>query len=269
VRHSPTTRRGHSPLTQTQIVATKRKKAWYIKVGRRILKPLDDIIARNSLVGTSAFFDPADFAWAAELEANWPVIRAELDGVLLDHCHLPNLQDISVEQRHISTDDGWKSFFLYGYGYRSHGNCERCPETARLIEAVPGMSTAFFSILAPGKHLPAHRGPYKGVLRYHLALMVPEPREKCRIRVGEGSASWQEGKSMMFDDTYEHEVWNETDGMRVVLFLDVARPLKFPASLVNQAAFSLIKYSPLVQRGRKNIDRFHRQLKNKSRALLG
>ena len=70
-------------------------------------------------------------------------------------------------------------------------------------------------------------------MRYHLALKVPEPREQCRIRVGDEIVTWEEGRSLIFDDTYEHEVWNDTDDERVVLFLDVVRPLRFPMNVVN------------------------------------
>jgi len=82
------------------------------------------------------------------------------------------------------------------------------------------MKTAFFSILSPDKHIPAHKGPFNGVLRYHLELIIPEPKEKCRIRVHDQFNEWDEGKSLIFDDTYEHEVCNDTDGFRVVLFVD-------------------------------------------------
>ena len=91
-----------------------------------------------------------------------------------------------------------------------------------------------FSILAPHKHLPEHRGHYKGVLRYHLALLIPEPRTACRIRVGSEVRTWEEGKSLIFDDSYPHEVWNDTDFHRVVLFVDFLRPLPFPLSLLNR-----------------------------------
>ena len=86
---------------------------------------------------------------------------------------LPNFQDISTDQATITDDDRWKTYFLYGFGFRSDANCARCPETARLVAAVPGMQTAMFSILAPGKHIPEHNGPYKGVIRYHLGIKVP------------------------------------------------------------------------------------------------
>ena len=235
------------------VFAAKRKKPWYIKAGRKLLKRVDAVIERNSLVPITEFFDTQSFPWVAGFEANWPLIRAELDRVMLGHQQLPNLQDISEDQKHITQDTLWKIFYLYGYGYRSDENCARCPDTTRLIEAVPGMRTAFFSILSPGKHINAHRGPYKGVLRYHLGLMVPEPREQCRIRVGESFGTWQEGKSLMFDDTHSHEVWNETDGIRVVLFMDVDRPMRLPGRIMNRIAFTLIRLSPLVQRAQRNV----------------
>ncbi len=91
---------------------------------------------------------------------------------------------------------------------------------------IPGLTTAFFSILSPHKHIGEHRGPWRGVLRYHLALRVPEPAAQAGISVGGQVAHWEEGRSLLFDDGYEHFAWNDTDGVRVVLFVDVIRPLK-------------------------------------------
>jgi ornithine lipid ester-linked acyl 2-hydroxylase len=111
---------------------------------------------------------------------------------------------------------------------------------------MPGMKTAFFSILAPGKHLPPHRGPYKGVLRLHLGLLIPEPAEMCAIRVGSETRHWQEGRVMIFDDTFEHEAWNRSGAVRVVLFVDIMRPMRFPARLVNSLMTWAIALSPFV-----------------------
>jgi len=222
-----------------------------LEAGARVLQGLEVVIKRGSLVDTTPFLSPAEFPWVADMEAGWKDIRAELDEVLAYQADLPNFQDISADQATITDDDRWKTFFLYGFGFRSDANCERCPATARLIEAVPGMKTAFFSILAPGKRIPAHRGPWKGVLRYHLALMVPEPAENCGIRVDDQTAHWEEGKSLVFDDSYEHEAWNETDGTRVVLFMDVVRPLRFPASAVNSAVIKAVAISPFVTDAKK------------------
>jgi len=74
-------------------------------------------------------------------------------------------------------------------------NARRCPETMALLKKIPGLKTAFFSILSPRKHIPAHRGAYNGVLRFHLGLLVPEPREQCRIRIGNEFRRWTRAKA--------------------------------------------------------------------------
>ena len=121
------------------------------------------------------------------------------------------------------------------------------------------MKTAFFSILLPGKRIPEHRGPYKGVVRYHLGLRIPQPAEKCGIRVGEDIRHWQEGKSLIFDDTFPHAAWNDTDDIRVVLFLDIVRPLRFPWSAINHAIIQLVAWSPFVQAGKKRLDAWEKK----------
>jgi beta-hydroxylase len=97
---------------------------------------------------------------------------------------------------------------------------------------------------------------YKGLLRYHLGLIVPEPKQACRIRVGNDFVHWEEGKSLLFDDTFHHEVWNDTEGQRAVLFMDVVRPFRFPMSFVNLLIIKLIGLSPYVQDGIKNAEKW-------------
>jgi len=231
-----------------------------VDVGVRIIKQVERVITWGSKVGNPAFFTPDQFSWVQPLEANWSVIRRELDAMLKFRETLPNFQDISTDQRALTTDDHWKTLFFYAYGIKAEGNCKRCPETTRLVEAVPGMTTALFSIISAGKHIPAHRGPFKGVLRYHLGLLVPEPRDRCRIRVGTEVRHWEEGRSLVFDDTYEHEVWNDTEGLRAVLFLDVVRPLRFPASIINRCILFLIAHSPFVKDGVQNYKAWEQKL---------
>ncbi len=241
---------------------TIRERGWEVvkAVGFKVIQAIERVIVRFSLVGDKTFFNAEDFPWTHDLEANWHLMRAELDEILKDREALPNFQDISRDQLQITTDDKWKTFFLYGFGYKAEKNCTRCPESTRLVEAVPGMKTAFFSILSPGKHIPPHRGPYKGVLRCHLGLQVPEPKEACRIRVGQDIRHWEEGKCMVFDDTFEHEVWNDTDGQRVVLFMDVVRPFKQPVAAINEFIIKLVALSPFVQNARKNQEAWEKRL---------
>jgi beta-hydroxylase len=229
----------------TKIKEKNRKIVLHL--GEKLLRQLEKLIEQNSLIGNSAFFETEKFDWIPELENNWQLIRQELENVIKHKDELPNFQDISQDQYSITKDNLWKTYLLYAYGLKAAKNCARCPETTKAIEKIPGMKTAFFSILLPHKHIPEHTGPYKGVIRYHLGLIVPEPASKCRIRVGEEIRFWQEGKSLVFDDRYPHEVWNETEGMRVVLFVDIVRPVRFPLSLLNQLLIKLIALSPFVQ----------------------
>ena len=159
---------------------------------------------------------------------------------------IPNFQDISTLQPGLTEGDQWKTFFLYAFGHKLEHNCARCPQTTRLLGRIPGMKTAMFSILSPKKHIPEHRGPYKGVLRYHLALLIPEPSSSCRIRVGDDIRCWEEGKSLVFDDTHPHEVWNDSNAFRAVLFVDFVRPLLFPLSLLNRWTIWAISKRPYV-----------------------
>ena len=217
------------------------------RAGEKFLRWLDRYFGRASLVGDHTFFDPADFPWVATLEAGVPVIQRELETVLQRHDELPNFQDISTDQYSITDDDRWKTFFFYGYGFTAGRNIERCPETDTLLREIPGLTTAMFSILSPRKKIPPHGGPYKGVLRYHLALMVPEPASALGIRVGNDVRQWSEGKSLVFDDTWEHEAWNDTDDTRVVLFVDFKRPMKGVPRVFNEVVLKLIGFSPFIQ----------------------
>ncbi|HTR88846.1 MAG TPA: aspartyl/asparaginyl beta-hydroxylase domain-containing protein, partial [Solirubrobacteraceae bacterium] len=180
------------------------------------------------------------------------IIREEAERLLEHHSDLANFQDISTDQVEITDDDRWKTFFLYGYGFEAKLGVEMCPRTAELMRRIPGMTTAMFSILSPRKHILDHRGPYKGVLRYHLGLVVPRDAESCRIRVGEHFRCWHEGQSVIFDDTFNHEVWNDTDETRVVLFVDVLRPLPSPYDAINRAIVKAIGYSPFVLDAKRN-----------------
>lgn len=185
--------------------------------------------------GDKTFFEPEAFPWTAQIEGEWKSVRKELDALMAQRDQIPNFQDVSKAQKALTEGDQWKTFFLTTFnGKKIEENCAQCPETARLLRHIPGVRQAMFSILAPGKHIPPHRGPYKGLLRYHLGLIIPGPEGGCRIRVGSDVRSWKEGKSMIFDDSNEHEVWNETDSYRVVLFVDFVRPTIFPFSVVNR-----------------------------------
>jgi beta-hydroxylase len=196
--------------------------------------------------GHKTFFDSKSFPWVREIEAEWLVVRKELDALLVRREEIPNFQDVSEKQKVLTQGEQWKMFYLCAYGVKAEENCARCPETVRVLRHIPGMKTALFSILAPRKHIPEHRGMYKGVLRYHLGLIIPKPEGSCRIRVGNDIRSWAEGQSLIFDDSHPHEVWNDTDSYRAVLFVDFVRPVFFPVSLLNKSIIWTIARTPSI-----------------------
>jgi ornithine lipid ester-linked acyl 2-hydroxylase len=255
-----------------RVASEPRKSLWErtvdftIVAGERVLAPIERFIGRRSLVGDATFFPLERFPWVKRVEDNWTVIREEVEKLLESHAELPNFQDISKDQIEITDDDRWKTFFLYGYGFEAELGVQMCPRTAALMRGIPGMKTAMISILSPRKHILDHRGPYKGVLRYHLGIVVPEDAEACRIRVGEDIRHWEEGKSMIFDDTFNHEVWNDTDETRVVLFVDVMRPLPSPYATINELIVKAIGISPFVLDAKRNQQAWEARYREHRRA---
>lgn len=224
-----------------------------------VLWRIEKIFEKASLVEIKPFYDVSDFEWVEEIEKNWKVIREELDEVMQYQDDLPSFHEISPDQGSISKGDDWKTFFLYAYGFAAEGNIKRCPNTNKVLQAIPGMKTAFFSILAPNKQIPPHRGPFKGVLRYHLGLQIPEQAEECGIRVDEEVRHWENGKSLIFDDTFDHEAWNNTDEYRVILFVDFERPMKGFAKNLNKFILKGIQYSPLVSGAKGNYNDWEKE----------
>ena len=213
----------------------------------RLTDWIEDIVARFSIHGDPPVYSNEQFPWVDDVEADWKGVRAELDQIMQFRDSMPSFQDIVKEVGLIQKDNDWKTYFLKGVGMDCVENAARCPETMKLLDKIPGCTTAFFSILSPNKHIPSHRGPWAGVLRMHLGLMVPEPRQNVRIRIADQICLWEEGKCLIFDDTWNHEVWNDTNGYRVVLFVDFERPLKWPWSWINHGILNLASLAPFLR----------------------
>ena len=103
-----------------------------------------------------------------------------------------------------------------------------------------------------------HRGPYNGVLRYHLGLRIPASDDTCAIRVDGIQRSWSEGQALVFDDTYDHEAWNRTPHWRIVLFVDFLRPLPLVPRLLNNAMMAVIRATPFVRVAARNQTRWEK-----------
>ena len=169
------------------------------------------------------------FPGHAAFESEWRAIRAECLALMAEMGGIPEFHELMAEQSELSQHGGrfWRMFVLRAYGADHRAHQARCPTLRRLLAADRSVTSATFSILEGGKHIPAHRGPFRGVLRYHLPLVIPtvvDGRPSNRLRVDRQSYALQEGQGILWDDTYEHEAWNDSPQPRAVLLLDVFRP---------------------------------------------
>jgi len=247
------------PASDTPLAA-ERDRPFAVRLGRRLRGAFDRVIAASSLVSNDALLDVRDFAWTAHLRDQWQAIRDEALGVALQGQAAPSLATISPDHRAIARGNTWRTFFLWGYGYAIEDNIARCPATAAAVRQIPGLATAFFSILAPGTHIPDHRGVTKGLITCHLGLIVPRDGD-VRMRVGDRVVRWAEGETLVFDDTYAHEVWNDTSGTRVVLLIQFRRPLRNPGKVIADFCLAAIRRSAFVQDVRDNIQTWNASVK--------
>jgi aspartyl/asparaginyl beta-hydroxylase (cupin superfamily) len=215
-----------------------------------------------------AFFDiDQTFPALNVITEHFAVIREELESILATKNTIPNYHEIDFIQFSISAKvdkhKNWKIFMLDAMGERPAANRALCPKTCALLERIPDLFQAFFSLLDPGKSIPSHTGPYSGYLRYHLGLKVPR-KDPPSMRVKNQWYVWQEGEAILFDDTYDHEVLNKSPEERVVLVVDVLRPLPPFARSINRLvrvlsryvyAKGVIKVSPAVSRIFSFVDR--------------
>lgn len=168
------------------------------------------------------------------LERAFPQIKAECEALLDERVPMPRYHDVNRPATEISasTAGDWKVFMLELLGHKPEANRARCPATVAALERVPGILQAFFSVLDPGKSIPVHDGPYLGYLRYHLGIQVPKVNPPS-IRVADQTYTWKEGEGVLFDDSWPHAVQNQATESRVVLIVDIPRPLPLLPRLVN------------------------------------
>ena len=168
------------------------------------------------------------FPGAAKFFDAWQALRDEALAVAARTQAIPRFHEVMPEQMSISANDGkdWRVFVLKVYGTDIDKNMAACPTLARIIAASPDVVSATLSFLAPHKHIPRHRGPFRGVLRYQLGLSVPvdaQGRPASVLSLNDQEHRIGSGEHLLWDDTYPHEVWNHSDEPRTALLLDVRR----------------------------------------------
>ena len=190
----------------------------------------------DARIDTPAILDPAQyFPNARRFVDAWTAIRREALQVAENLPRIPRFHDIMPAQADISANDGrdWRLYIMRAYGVSFPDKLAPCPTVAGILEDVPEAVSCSFSFIAPGKHVPRHRGPFRGILRFHLMLSMPQDEDgkpACELYVDDVPRRLGDGDSLLWDDTFPHELKNRSDKVRIALLLDVWRP-QMPADM--------------------------------------
>jgi aspartate beta-hydroxylase len=183
------------------------------------------------------FYDRAELPWLPEFEAATPSIQAELASILVEdeEGFRPYIQyedHMPLDQwRELNKSPRWSAFHFYNRGNAVEERCRRAPATLEASRKLPQphvdlrSPTAMFSVLQPKTRIPAHHGVANFRLVAHLPLVLPP---NCGFRVGGETREWRIGEGWAFDDTIEHEAWNDSDQVRIILICDVWSPRLSP-----------------------------------------
>ncbi|HEX9964182.1 MAG TPA: aspartyl/asparaginyl beta-hydroxylase domain-containing protein [Allosphingosinicella sp.] len=177
------------------------------------------------------FYERLQFPWLAGIEAAIPQIRSEAEAAMArDGAFSPYVEgepNRPAATHRLLGDPSWSAYHLWKRGAPVPGNAEHCPGTMAALRHAPmpevqGRSPmALYSLLRPGTHIAPHNGLLNTRLICHIPLILPG---RCRLRVGNEVREWEEGKALVFDDSVEHEAWNDSDGTRVILLFEIWRP---------------------------------------------
>lgn len=163
--------------------------------------------------------EPQNYPWVSILEENFAVIKDEALQIFEQ-----NLMSVHPENDDLAGYGTWNTFFFYKNGTKYLDNHKKCPKLSQILSQIPGIDIAgrtYFSAMTPGIHIKPHCGPHNFKLRTHLGIVT---HPKAVIRVGQDTRSWIQEKCIVFDDSFEHEVWNKSDITRIVLIVDVWNP---------------------------------------------
>ena len=199
------------------------------------------------------FFPREYFPWLEVLEAATDDIAAEAVAALSAdrtgfHAYVDFPPGTPLDQwAPLNHSLDWSVYSLWHDGARLEEHIAKCPHTAAVLAElpmcdVPGYAPgAYFSVLKPHTHLPAHTGTTNTRSIVHLPLVIPE---RCKFRVGADIRAWEKGKAWVFDDTIDHEAWNDSDETRIILIFDIWNPLLSPVErdLVRELTVGIGRY---------------------------
>ncbi len=187
------------------------------------MSPINCLMYLFSKVPDTPYLDVSSVDNLDLLRNNWQKIKQEAMSLLsLDHIKASQTRNDAGFNTFFKR--GWRRFYLKWYNNNHESAKKLCPYTVSLINQIPNVKAAMFALLPAHSKLGAHRDPYAGSIRYHLGLSTPNS-EDCFILVDGEKYVWRDGEDVLFDETYVHEAYNNTDHDRLILFCDIVRPM--------------------------------------------
>jgi beta-hydroxylase len=219
-----------------------------------LLAPLNFIFTYFTFGQQKAVFDARTVPGLDKIRANYPIIREEAKA----------MRDAGVFQRAPSVDQpgyntfekgGWRLYSLKWYTKECEPSAVKmCPKTCAIVDSIPAIRSAMFTVLPPGARLGRHHDPVASSLRYHLGLLTPNS-DKCALTLDGVDYPWRDGEELLFDQTYLHSAVNKTDTVRVILFCDVEKTQlrKFVKPIADAVDYGLVaKFTGADDQGKRS-----------------
>jgi beta-hydroxylase len=210
----------------TAAVSARPLRKWAFHLATRpaawLMRSINGLVAMTT--HDRPFHPREAFDWAARMEARHPGMRAEVDELTRYADGVPRTSDFMPSTQYYYDSPDWRQLMFYFGGVRIQDICELYPNIDAALREVPGLVSATVSFLAPHERIPAHTHFYKGLLIFHIGMVVPPGGDACAIRVGQEARPWKEGEVFVIDPTFDHEVWNRTDQRRIVILGEFRRP---------------------------------------------
>lgn len=208
-----------------------------------IVSVINPVCKYTSLIGNEPFYKNSLLETTRILQKNWKVFR---DEALSTYKSYTTIKEDQFFNDITDNETEWTKLYIKWHSDIDPIARKNCPKSCKLIDNLPDVKIAMFSVLSPGAYIKPHEGPYKGCLRYHLGLSTPNS-EDCYIVVNNIKYSWKDGEGVIIDDTYTHWVKNDTDKTRIILFCDIVRPMNFIGSTMNNLIMNT--FGKLTSRG--------------------
>ncbi len=211
--------------------------AEYVRRGWPMFTPFNCLLYMFTQKRAShSIMDMNEFPELDPIKNNWKIIQEEVLN-LYKNGHFNSATKTGSSASfdlgfHSFFKNGWSKFYLTWYGYTHNSAKMLCPNTVKILESIPEVNGAMFSLLPAGSQLKRHLDPLAVSLRYHLGLSTPNS-DNCFINVDGKDYTWRDGVAFMFDETYLHYANNNSQQYRLILMGDIARPMLSIGSIVN------------------------------------